>query len=102
MRKPKTKDQSGPAARQPSTGAARSGLDTGPLTRAPRSTGNFSARPVESPTGSVIVEHLFKGTDFLVRDILGVAGDAAARPRLPARQGSDTHAAARQTPDPRS
>ena len=31
----------------------------------------------ELADGSVIVEHPFKGTDFLVRDILGEAGDAA-------------------------
>ncbi|HEV2785304.1 MAG TPA: WYL domain-containing protein, partial [Solirubrobacteraceae bacterium] len=36
--------------------------------------------------GSVIVEHPFKGTDFLVRDILGEAGDAAVLEPAEARE----------------
>lgn len=64
--------------------------------------GNGSARPVESPTGSVIVEHPFKGPDFLVRDILGVAGDAAAQLGCPLSKEVKRTVAARQNPDPRS
>jgi len=40
----------------------------------------------ELADGSVIVEHPFKGTDFLVRDILGEAGDAAVLEPADARE----------------
>ena len=40
----------------------------------------------ELADGSVIVEHPFKGTDFLVRDILGEAGDAAVLEPAEARE----------------
>ncbi|HVF78965.1 MAG TPA: WYL domain-containing protein [Solirubrobacteraceae bacterium] len=40
----------------------------------------------ELTDGSVIVEHPFKGTDFLVRDILGEAGDAVVLEPAEARQ----------------
>jgi len=46
----------------------------------------------------VIVEHPFKGTDFLVRDILGVAGDAAARLGCPLGKEVKRTVAARQRP----
>jgi len=83
----------------PTAGFGRilAGLD--PL-RAPRSTGNRSARPVESPPGSVIVEHPFKGPDFLVRDILDVAGDAAVRLGCPLGKAVKRTVAARQTQIP--
>ena len=40
----------------------------------------------ELADGSVIVEHPFKGTDFLVRDILGEAGDAVVLEPADARE----------------
>ncbi len=40
----------------------------------------------ELADGSVIVEHPFKGTDYLVRDILGEAGDAAVLEPAEARE----------------
>jgi len=40
----------------------------------------------ELADGSVIVEHPYKGTDFLVRDILGEAGDAAVLEPAEARE----------------
>jgi proteasome accessory factor C len=40
----------------------------------------------ELADGSVIVEHPFKGMDFLVRDILGEAGDAAVLEPAEARE----------------
>jgi proteasome accessory factor C len=40
----------------------------------------------ELADGSVIVEHSYKGTDFLVRDILGEAGDAAVLEPAEARE----------------
>jgi len=40
----------------------------------------------ELADGSVIVEHHFKGTDYLVRDILGEAGDAAVLEPAEARE----------------
>lgn len=48
----------------------------------------------------MIVEHPFKGTDFLVRDILGVAGDAAAQLGCPLGKEVKRTVAARQTQIP--